>query len=293
MNKEWEKKQQTIVNRILKARNSSGFWKTLQPGDANYPEYTHYVPCFRASLWALIELADLQFKDEKNQVKPVLKELIHHFFKGDKGMYTMGGSHSPFPCLNGNMIYLDAWFNGSPGKESSKALDFFAENQRFDDGEYLGKKNRWCDNKHCYSKHSCYWGVVKLMKGISFISPSERTEEVQGLIDRCIDFVLLHRVCFSSRKPEKLMIRKIDALTFPNMYTSELLEILWILKREKVESEALIPALNLLKSKRNKEGTWNLERKISNLVSTVGEGGAPNPFISSRAEEVMDFYGFL
>ena len=38
------------------------------------------------------------------------------------------------------------------------------------------------------------------------------------------------------------MIKDIDNLTFPNMYKSDFLEILWLLKREKVQSEKLKPA---------------------------------------------------
>lgn len=86
------------------------------------------------------------------------------------------------------------------------------------------------------------------------------------------------------------MVDKMDQLTFPNMYKSDFLEILWLLKREKVKSGKLNKAVNLLTSKRQNNGSWLLERKISNMVVSIGETNLSNPYITKRADEVMNFY---
>ena len=86
------------------------------------------------------------------------------------------------------------------------------------------------------------------------------------------------------------MIDKIDRLTFPNMYKSDFLEILWLLKREKIKSEQLTKAIRLLKSKQQKDGTWNLERKVNNMVVSIGEPEKYNPFVTKRASEVLDSF---
>ena len=74
------------------------------------------------------------------------------------------------------------------------------------------------------------------------------------------------------------------------MYKSDFLEILWLLKREQVRSAGLLPALELLASKRQQGGYWHLERKIHNLTATVGEVNRPNTFITARAVEVLEYY---
>jgi hypothetical protein len=71
------------------------------------------------------------------------------------------------------------------------------------------------------------------------------------------------------------------------MYHGDFLEILWILKREHIDSEAMSPAHRLLESKRLPDGTWPLERKIHNLITPVGEAGHSNPFVTQRALEVL------
>lgn len=83
------------------------------------------------------------------------------------------------------------------------------------------------------------------------------------------------------------MIEKLDMLTFPNMYKSDFLEILWLLKREKVNSDDMERALQLLQSKQQDDGSWLLEREINNMVVSIGKKNAPNAFITQRAIEVI------
>jgi len=282
-----------IIQRVFDTRSENGFWKVICPSDKYYPECLHYVPTYTSTLWTLILLAEVRCDANDQRVKGSLQAIQNQFFNSESGIYCIGKHHFPIPCLNGNMIYLDSYFNGKPGPMSLKALDFFAENQRFDDGVYHSAPNKYCSNKSCYGKHTCYWGITKLLKGISFIPESCRTPETRLLLKRCIDFVLLHKVCYSSRREGKLLALKIDALTFPSMYKSDFLEILWLLKRENVRSPDLIHSLQLLRSKQKADGNWHLERQIHHMVASAGSLNNPNPFISERAEEVLEFYSDL
>ncbi len=282
--------QKEIITKIFVVQGVNGFWKTIPESHKYYPDYLHYVPNFKATLWTLILLADLGHDRKEFRVKKTIRDLQQHFFDNTHGIYTLKENHFPIPCLNGNMIYIDCYFNGSPGKESLKALEFFYKYQRFDDGCYIDEKNEFCTNKSCYGQHSCYWGITKLLKGISFIPKKLRTNQIWDLLDRCIQFVLLHKVCFSSHKESKIMVKHIDKLTFPNMYKSDFLEILWLLKRENVKSDKLRLAIDLLKSKQQSNGDWNLERKVHNMVTTIGEINQPNQFVTKRAKEVLQFY---
>ncbi|MBI9108658.1 MAG: hypothetical protein JEZ04_18075 [Spirochaetales bacterium] len=86
------------------------------------------------------------------------------------------------------------------------------------------------------------------------------------------------------------MINKIDKLTFPNMYKSDFLEILWLLMRENIKSDTINPAIDLLKSKRLSNDNWNLERMANNLTTTIGVVKKANQFITKKASEVLDYY---
>lgn len=281
---------QILIDKIFKAQDENGLWKVLPTSDKHYPDYLHYKPNFSASLWTLILLADLETDRNEPRVKQVLAEIKNHFYDKNFGIYTLQEDHFPIPCLNGNILYIDFYFNKTPDPRSLKTLSFFYKNQRFDDGKYEEPKNKFCSNTSCYGKHSCYWGIVKLFKGISFIPAKSRTKEILELRDKCVHFILKHHVCFSSHSPDNFMIDKIDRLTFPNMYKSDFLEILWLLKREKIKSEQLTKAIRLLKSKQQKDGTWNLERKVNNMVVSIGEPEKYNPFVTNRAKDVLKYF---
>lgn len=133
--------------------------------------------------------------------------------------------------------------------------------------------------------------MTKLLKGISFLPRTQRTKEAQQLIENCIDFVLHHEVCFSSRHSEdKFLQRDIGKLTFPNFYKSDFLEILWLLAREKVHDRKMSRALQLLRSKMKDGGFWELEKSM-NIIVSIGQRDCANVFITERATEVLEYYG--
>lgn len=262
----------------------------LSESEKYYPDYLHYVPNFKSTLWTLILLADICHDKNDIRVRKPLKTIQDHFYDSKTGIYSLKNDHFPIPCLNGNIIYLECYFNGSISEKSLKTIDFFCKYQRFDDGSYITEKNEYCSNKSCYGKHTCYWGIIKLFKGLSFIPKKSRNRSINELLDKCIKFILLHNVCFSSNHKDKIMIKHIDKLTFPNMYKSDFLEILWLLKRENIRSENLVSAIDLLKSKRMSCGNWNLERKVNNMVTSIGVINQANQFVTKRAKEVIGFY---
>ncbi len=279
-----------IIEKIFGAQKENGMWQEISPGHKYYPDYLHYVPNYKASLWTLILLADLRCGQNEKRIEKPLRDVKNHLFDHDYGIYTLKKGHFPIPCLNGNLLYLDCYFNGKPDEKSRRVLDFFCRYQRFDDGTYEMPKNPFCSNTKCFGKHTCYWGIIKLFKGISFIPEHLRNDDINTLKNKCADFILKHAVCYSSRQPGKILSNKIDCLTFPNMYKSDFLEILWLLKREQIYSGKMNKALNLLKSKRNSEGGWVLERKMHNMSASIGEVSRPNPFVTERAGEVLAYY---
>lgn len=179
-----------IIGKIFRARNEDGFWKRISETDPWYPDCLHYVPAFRASLWVLILLAELEADRNDHRVTKVLEEVKNHLYDSGSGIYSLRENHFPIPCLNGNMVYIDGYFNNTPDSRTLSVLNYFAQNQRFDDGQYVEPKSKLCRNTSCYGRHTCYWGIIKLLKGISFLPESYRTPEIRVLRDRCIRFVL-------------------------------------------------------------------------------------------------------
>lgn len=279
-----------VISEIFGKSDSAGCWNRLEEKDKYYPVYNYYVPNYNSTLWTLVLLADMGCGHDERIYKP-FRLMSDHFREKDLNIYSIGKSHFPIPCLNGNMLYLHHSFKIEDPAMTEGIVDFFSEYQRFDDGDFKTPKAfPYCSNRSCYGKHSCYWGVTKLLKGLSFIPENQRSENAVKLIGKCIDFVLLHNVCFSSRNSENFIQTNIQKLTFPNMYQSDFLEILILLKREKVKSVRMTKALNLLKNKMRPDGTWKIERLLKNLIVPMGNRNSGYQFLSERAQNVMDFY---
>ena len=286
-----EIRQRTIEHILLK-QDDSFRWGHDEKQARLRPQYLYYSPNFRSTLWTLVLLADLQAPLEIPQVNTSIRLISEHFYDPAHGVFRLPGmSHFPIPCLNGNMIYLHQYFGIPDPEVLEKTITFFAEYQRFDDGDYKTPDTYpYAGNNSCYVSHTCFWGVAKLLKGISFIPRDQRSREARQLIERCIDFVLQHEVCFSSRHGDGFLTRDIGVLTFPSFYKSDFLEILWLLAREGVHDRRMRHALELLRSKMQADGTWELEKAVNTIVP-IGEKSCANAFITERAAGVLDYYG--
>jgi len=284
--------RKSTVDKILVKQDDSSLWGLDEKQAHQRPEYLYYSPNYRSTLWTLVLLADVKAPVDLLQIKPSLRLITERFYDSEHSIFGFPGkSHFPIPCLNGNMIYLHHYFKTSHLEVLDKAICFFAVNQRFDDGDFRTPKSYpYCSNTSCYGKHTCYWGVTKLLKGISFIPQNQRTKEAQQLVEKCIDFVLRHEVCFRSHNREKFLHRDIDNLTFPNFYKSDFLEILWLLAREEVHDRRMSRSLTLLRSKMKDGGFWELEKSV-NIIVSIGQKDCANAFITERATDVLDYYG--
>jgi hypothetical protein len=255
------------------------------------PEFLYYTPNYKSTLWTLLLLADIKAPIDTPQIEPSIQLITERFYDPAHGIFRLPGmSHFPIPCLNGNMIYLHHYFKTSRSETLDKTIGFFATYQRFDDGDFKTPKSYpYCSNTSCYGKHTCYWGVTKLLKGLSFIPKIQRTKEAQQLIESCINFVLHHEVCFSSHNRDAFLHREIGKLTFPNSWRSDFLEILWLLAREEVHDMRMSRSLELLRSKMKDDGFWELEKPMDFIVS-IGQKDRANAFITERANQVLDYY---
>jgi len=281
-----------LVKKILAKQDEHFRWGFDEKLAQERPEYLHYWPKYKSTLWTLLLLADIQAPVDIPQIEPSIQLITERFYKPEQGVFRLlDDSHSPIPCLNGIIIYLHYYFETSFSNKLEETINFFDTYQRFDDGDFKTPESYpYLSNTSCYGKHTCYWGVCKLLKGISFIPKEKRANRTTHLLENCIEFVLLHEVCFSSHNKDRFLHRDIDKLTFPSI-RSDYLELLWLLAREGVQDKRTMRAVELLRSKMKEDGGWELEKPIYNLTASVGQKDRTNAFITERAMEVLEYYG--
>jgi hypothetical protein len=284
--------RQRTVDHILARQDTHFRWAFDEQAARERPELTYYWPGYKGTLWTLIFLADIQAPVNNRQIDRSLELVTDHFYDKSNKIFTLGKSHFPVPCLNGNILYLHFYFKKPYTKKMDGVVDFFNSYQRFDDGDFKTPRSfPYFSNTSCYGKHTCFWGLTKLLRGLSFIPAASRTDNARRLIGNCIDFLLQHEVCFRSHDKDELIRKDIGALTFPGLWRGDFLEILWLLKREGIKNKRMSRALDLLRSKKQDDGSWKLDRPVRNLIIPMGQRDCVNAFITERAVEVLDFYG--
>jgi len=280
------------VSNILAKQDGHFRWAFDEQVARERPELMHYWPKYKSTFWTLLLLADIKAPINNWQIEQSFKIIMKHFYDKTHKIYTLGSSHFPVPCLNGNILYLHFYFKKPYTKKIDMIVEFFNSYQRFDDGDYKTPKTfPYYSNTSCYGKHTCYWGIVKLLKGLSFIPKSQRTKDAKRLIENCVEFILHHEVCFRSHNKDEFIQSDIGTLTFPYLGKDDYLEILWLLSREGIRDKNVARAVELLRSKMKGDGFWELERPVPNLIVSMGKKGCANSFITERALKVLDYYG--
>ncbi len=81
--------RQKIIDKIIETQGDNGFWKVLPKTHKYFPDYIHYVPNFKATLWTLILLADLGCDRNDQRIKRSLQKIQNHFYDPEFGIFTL------------------------------------------------------------------------------------------------------------------------------------------------------------------------------------------------------------
>jgi hypothetical protein len=187
-------------------------------------------------------------------------------------------------------------FGDSPQVLSS--LDFLVRYQRFDDGgwrtpdefPYRGRRD------HCWGRHTCYWGVTKFLRALSVVDERYKTAEVRSAERRAVDFVLLHRLIWSSHDPSKPVTTNNTnptRLTAPLTYYDDAVEVATILLALGVRSTEIDETVEYVLSKRKPGGRWAADNTPGPLDSPFALKGEESRWVTYRVLRMLRLAGRL
>jgi hypothetical protein len=173
-----------------------------------------------------------------------------------------------------------------------RAITWITRYQRFDDGETYPPK-MWPYEKavYCFGKHSCFMGVVKSLKALSEIPAGERSEDVAETLEKGAEYMLKHHIYKRSHDLNRVSKPGWLRFGFPLMYQNDVLEILGILTKLGYRDERMQEAIDLVVSKQDKRGRWNLENTFNGRFQTnIEQKGKPSKWITLNALTVLKRY---
>jgi hypothetical protein len=294
------------VSKILAKQNPDGGF--LQEAVVRKRGYENarvgYAPKHKATTWQAAFLAQAGLQGDDPRIHALGEYVLDNSFSDEMGAFGWRTEHKTgsrlerIPCFIGNMVHALCSFGFGDDPRVRRSFDFLAKHQRFDDGGYKPDKEwpHFGRSDRCWGGHTCYWGVTKFLRAMTVVPESYWNEEALEAKRKGVEFVLLHRLMWSSRRPSRPMIPGRNdprTLRAPLSYQDDVIEIASTLLRLGVEDPAIDEAIEYVLSKMNEKGRWNLEATPNNMYTTWGKPGEENKWVTFRAMRMLALAGRL
>jgi hypothetical protein len=280
-----------LVPKILDKQKTGGFW--------GKPEDFYERSKYRGTVWNFIILAEMGADPSDKRIKETCEFILK--WSQDKrsggfahmGSRQNGGQHSGvIPCLTGNMLWSLIRFGYLNDPRVKKGIKWITTYQRFDDKVKVAPTgwpyDRW---KNCWGRHTCHMGVVKTLKALAEIPESKRTRAAKRTLDQGAEYLLAHHIYKRSRNLKKVSKPQWAKFGFPLMYQSDALEVMKILTRLDYRDDRMQEALDLIVSKQNDRGRWNLENTFNGrYLVRIEHKDKPSKWITLNAIKVLKRY---
>ena len=279
------------VPRILAEQKAGGFWET----EADFYVRTKY----RGTVWQLIILAEMGADGSDPRIKKACQFILDWSQDRESGGFSFQGSRSGggyhsgvIPCLTGNMVWSLIRFGWGGDPRVEAGIRWVAEFQRTDDGE-TEPPAAWPYTRFesCWGRHTCTPGLVKALKAVSEIPVDKRTPEVEGLISRGTEFLLMHRLFKRSHDLDRVAKPKWTRFGFPTMWGTDALEMARILLRLGISDGRMQEAVGLIVSKQDDQGRWPLEHTDNGRFRfNIERKGRPSRWVTLHALQALKGY---
>ena len=263
-----------------------------------------YAPKHRATTWHALFLDQAGLTGDDPRIRALGEYILENSFSEELGAFgwmaerKTGSRPERIPCFIGNMVHALCAFGFGDDRRVRSSFEFLARHQRFDDGGYKPQKDwpHFGRQDRCWGGHTCYWGVTKLLRAMTVVPESYWADEATEAKMKGIEFVLLHRLMWSSRNPSRPMISGRNdprTLRAPLSYQDDVIEIATALLRLGVEDPAIDENIDYVLSKRNEGGRWILEATPNNMYTTWGKLGEESKWVTFRAMRMLALAGRL
>jgi hypothetical protein len=283
--------ESSTVKAILEAQHKTGYW--VNPGDM-------YNPKYKATTHCLLILAELGAKRNK-----VIENGIEHIFQFQRNSghfltsipKTAKGHASKITdgcCLDANILYYLSHFNYINDPRTIKLIDFLTEHHAHKDAGWKCRAYP-IDPSRVFAKN-CFMGAAKVLKAFAAIPIEHRTNKMNEIIKIEVENILKNEVYRYLKTQEGKRKDKAGwkRFGFPLFYQSDILEILDTLTNLGVKDKRMNPALNLVLSTQQIDGSWLLKHTFNGKMwIDIEEKHKPSKWITLRALRVIKKWNFL
>lgn len=277
-----------VVPKVLAKQRNESYWEA--------PEDFYIRSKYKGTVWQLIILAELGADGNDKRIGKACEFIFENSQDRKSGGFSYlsdkagGGRHGAvLPCLTGNMVWSLIKLGYLEDFRLKHGIHWITAYQRFDDGIEEAPKG-WPYDKFekCWGKHTCHMGVVKALKALAEIPADERSQDVKNTIEKGAKYLLEHHVYKRSHDLSRVSKPEWLRFGFPLMWNIDALEILGILTRLGYRDKRMQEAVDLVISKQDHEGKWNLESTFNGRFQVnIERKGKPSKWITLNALRVL------
>ena len=270
---------------ILFKQNGDGYWETVEG---------FYDTKYRGTVWQLLVLAELYADGNENRIERAAEFILNWSQERESGGFASRGSPrgglrtTVLSCLTGNMVWSLLRLGYLENPRVQKGIEWITKYLRFDDAVEKGPSGWPYERKTCWGKHTCHMGIVKSLKALAEIPPDKRTEPVKQTIESAVEHLLKHHIFKRSHDLTQVAKQSWLNFGFPLMWNTDVLEMLGILTSLGYSDKRMQEAIDLVISKQDEQGRWNLETTFNGRFQVnIERKGLPSKWVTLSALRVL------
>jgi len=246
-----------------------------------------YQPKWTSTHYTLLDLKNLSISQKNKEIK----ETIDHVIKNDKdpdgGINPAKTVASSDLCICGMFLNYACYFGTK--EDGLKSIVDFILSQKLTDGGFNCRSNR------SGATHSSLHTTLSVLEGFLEFRRNNYTYRIADIKQAELEskeFILEHKL-FQSHRTGITIDKKMLMLSYPSRWRYDILRALDYFRDSGTPIDMrMMPAIEVLLSKRNKSGTWPLQAKHAGQVHfEMEETGKPSRWNTLRAQRVMDYFG--
>lgn len=245
-----------------------------------------YQPKWISTHYTLLDLKHLCLPQNNVQVERAIAFVVANEKGPDGGVGPFGPDRKCDVCVNGMFLNYASYFKIAE-QDLASVVDFLIS-QWMDDGGFNCRSNR------SGARHSSLHSTISVLEGISsFVKQgyTYRKDILQSIKSRAIEFLLQHQL-FKSDRTGEIIHKDFLKLSYPSRWKYDILRALDYLQEERhLWDTRLQAAVDVLHSKRRKDGLWNVQAKHPGQVHVEMEkAGKASRWNTLRALRVFQHF---
>ncbi len=248
-----------------------------------------YQPKWISTHYSILDMKNLGISQNNRSIQDAIKQVLDTLKGPDGGISPFGAEQKCDVCVNGMFLNYASYFK-MPQESLCSIIDFLrVEHMR--DGGFN------CNSNFRGAAHSSVHSTLSVMEGIHEYLKNGYTYQgdvMKNIAKESLDFLLAHKL-FRSHRSGEIMDKKMLMLSFPSRWKYDILRALDHFQTAEIGYDARMQdAIDILKKKRLKDGSWPVQAKHPGQTHfDMEKMGGPSRWNTLRALRVLKHFDQL